>query len=351
MVKRVTGKDVAARAGVTAATVSYVLSGTAKRSVSKETRERVLLAARELGYVPDKTAKSLRRRETKTIGVAIDKNLATPRYALALQGMSQTASSMGYRLLLCHTGSGENGMADYLNVFLERQVDGVIYVGADNIGPNQDDIETVERDGIPFVALDCQLNNPSLGSVDFDYRAGAREATSLLISKRSSRVAYIRPAFESRQESLREQGVIDACRDAGIEPPLTIVAPIGAEALTSFDRDPYDDHVGEPSSAHARLIELPLSRLVNDGDLIVCSWAGWSGIVRVATGFTLSLYADLANDLYSAFNANCYCVMPNYQAGKACVEQLVRQINGGPAAAKLLPIPAAQSYLLHLHDN
>lgn len=43
MVKRVTGKDVAARAGVTAATVSYVLSGTAKRSVSKETRERVLL--------------------------------------------------------------------------------------------------------------------------------------------------------------------------------------------------------------------------------------------------------------------------------------------------------------------
>ena len=87
MEKRVTGKDVARRAGVTAATVSYVLNGSQKQCVSDATRARVLEAARELGYVPDRTAKSLRRRESGALGVVIEKNLSTPRFSTNVQGM------------------------------------------------------------------------------------------------------------------------------------------------------------------------------------------------------------------------------------------------------------------------
>ena len=351
VVKRITGKDVAARAGVTAATVSYVLSGSDKHSISKETRERVIAAAHALGYVPDKTAKSLRRRESKTIGVAIDKNLATPRYALALQGMTQAATRNGYRLLLCRTGEGENGVADYLNVFLERQVDGIIYVSADNAAPSEIDIAAVMQNQVPFVALDTQLDDAPFGMVDFDYCGGARLVTSLLLSRQSGRVVYIRPEFESRQEALREQGVTEACRAAGVDDPVVVTVSIGAATLASFDEDKGVTGYDEPVTDYIQLVGLPLLDILHDGDLVVCSWAGWSGIVRTISGKLLSLYADLANDLHSSFSADYFGVMPNYEAGEACVEQVIAQIGGAPPTSRLLPIRTEESRLLHIHEN
>ena len=347
MMKRVTGKDVAARAGVTAATVSYVLSGSSKVSVSRETRQRVLAAAHELGYVPDRTAKSLRRRESKAIGVAIEKNLATPRYALALQGMAQAAARKGYRLTICRDQKADAGMADYLTVYYERVVDGVIFVGSDNVGPDAESTRRVHDDQIPFVALDCQLSEAPFGTVDFDYRAGARATTELLLSRRAGRVVYIRPEVATAQETLRQAGVEDACRAAGVPAPRVVRAAISRDTLASFDADMGDSAADRslPNDAQC-LMALPLTSILNDADVVVCSWAGWSGMVRVMSGQLLPLYADLASDLRSSFSADVYGLMPNYEAGEACVMQLVDQIEGAAPRASILPIQPVTSDIL-----
>lgn len=341
--KRITGKDVAARAGVTAATVSYVLSGSEKASVSEATRQRVLDAAKELGYVPDMAAKSLRRRESKTIGVAIEKNLATPRYAWALQGMVQAAAHRGYHITICRDRLAGNGMMEYLSMYYERLVDGIVFVGTDNVGPDADSVERVERDSIPFVALDCQLEAASFGTVDFDYFGGAFAVTEHLLKRRNGNVAYIRPEVDTAQERLREEGVRAACAAAGVPEPFVGYIPIGRAALASYDAE--RSWPGSPAdvtrkdfSNLASMMHSSFGSKVRDGDLIICSWAGWSGIMRQASGYHRSLYGDLASGLNSAFSADAYAVMPNYEAGEACVSQVIDQIEGQAPCAMELPL-------------
>ena len=355
--KRVTGKDVAARAGVTAATVSYVLSGSDKVSVSDATRQRVLEAARELGYVPDMAAKSLRRRESKTIGVAIEKNLATPRYAWALQGMVQAAARLGYHITICRDRMADNGMMEYLSMYYERLVDGVVFVGTDNVGPDAETIARVERDRIPFVALDCQLDGAPFGTVDFDYQGGAYAVTEYLLKRKACRVAYIRPEVDTAQERLREEGVRSACADLGAPEPFVGYVPIGRATLASYDADRPAQGAATQNGTTADITRTDYSRLaymvhasladeVRDGDLIICSWAGWTGIMRQVSGYLLSLFGDLASSTSSAFSADAYAVMPNYEAGEACVTQLVGQIGGRPPEATVLPLRCQPSEFL-----
>ena len=72
---RATLKDVAQRAGVSSATVSYVLNG--KQSVSEKTKQRVLEAVRQLDYVPDLNARGLSMRDSKLIGVVVPQTEST----------------------------------------------------------------------------------------------------------------------------------------------------------------------------------------------------------------------------------------------------------------------------------
>ena len=342
--RRVTGKDVAQRAGVTAATVSYVLSGSSKQSVSKETRERVIEAARELGYIPDRNAKTLRVRQSNTIGVVIKKSIATPRFAATLQGMVQAASRLGYRLTICRNHMVESsGLTDYLTTYYERFIDGIVFIGRDNEGPDSASLAIVERDAIPFVILDCQNANPAIGSVDFDYRRGAFEVTTRALAMRKGRVLYVRPEAENAQERLREEGVRAACAAAGVGEPAVVYVPIRRETIEAYDKDEqYADMLGSVTRDDfmrlAEMVQTSIASSTKRGDVIVCSWADWSGIFRRASNDYVSVYADLANSMQSAFSADVYGILPSMESGERCVEQLVEQIAGKPAVQTVLPV-------------
>src|SRR5579859_5326565 len=103
--------DVARRAAVTAATVSYVLSG--KSSVSEKTRARVLAAIDELGYRPNLVARSLARRRTFTLGLLLP-DIANPFYPEIAREVGAIASSHGYHLLLCNTAHDTSLARTYL---------------------------------------------------------------------------------------------------------------------------------------------------------------------------------------------------------------------------------------------
>lgn len=97
MGRHTTLKDVAQAAGVTTATVSYVINNTPGQTISPKTRERVLEVAAELGYMPNAHARTLRSRRISCVGVVIHKNLAVPataRWSMAYRkGSSSVATA------------------------------------------------------------------------------------------------------------------------------------------------------------------------------------------------------------------------------------------------------------------
>jgi len=130
-VKRITQKEVAQRAGVSRATVSYVLNGHAKSRVpiSDETRRKVLDAASKLGYQPDSSARTLRSGLSRTIGVLVP-DMGNPHYWQLLTGIERAAHAEGYTLLLFHTALMRSEEDVGLRELAQRKIDGVILISS-----------------------------------------------------------------------------------------------------------------------------------------------------------------------------------------------------------------------------
>jgi LacI family transcriptional regulator len=125
--KRPTQADVAHLAGVSRATVSYVISGhdSGNISTTEETRKRVLQAARTLGYMPDAAAQSLRLGATKNIGVLIP-DLHNPHYWQMVDGVEGEARAAGYDLLLTSASLNPDRELDCMRALLRGRVDGLV---------------------------------------------------------------------------------------------------------------------------------------------------------------------------------------------------------------------------------
>src|SRR5262245_56998015 len=120
---RPTQVDVARRAGVSRATVSYVLNGQADKRVpiSDETRQRVMDAIEELGYSPDARAQALRSGSTKTIAFIIP-DLRNPHFCEYATGIEQEARAAGYHVLLSSTALNDEYAIDILKDLARRRI-------------------------------------------------------------------------------------------------------------------------------------------------------------------------------------------------------------------------------------
>lgn len=102
--RRVTMADVARRAGVSPTTASFALSGRTDMRISAASRERVLEAARELGYRPNVTARSLRTKSTQTIGFVSDRITTTPFAGDVIRGAMEAAREREHLLFITEAG-------------------------------------------------------------------------------------------------------------------------------------------------------------------------------------------------------------------------------------------------------
>lgn len=205
MEKRITSKDVAKRAGVSQATVSYVLNNTSNQSISLQTRQKVLQVAEELHYYPDKTARRLRNQRTNCITIVMEKEISHPRYAETLQAIRDEMERHGYRMLLSRPNSPSSfhGLPTHLQDYMEKQVDGILYVSADGESPDSLTLQEVKKHSIPFVAVDAMVEDPDIGTVDVDYGYGMKLAAEILLERGCRRFLYLRPDWETMQEKKR----------------------------------------------------------------------------------------------------------------------------------------------------
>lgn len=175
---RGTQKDVAAAAGVHPSTVSRSLDPTQASRVSEETRQRVLAAARELNYQPDRIAGGLRRQRTQTIGVLVA-DYEAPFYAALIRGISVRLERDGYVPIALETRDDHDRLAASVRLLGERRVDGVITAAtrAGDVGT----FKQLMRSGTPVVMAVRWIRGLGIPIVaNDDLRGGALAAEHLI---------------------------------------------------------------------------------------------------------------------------------------------------------------------------
>jgi len=177
--------DVAKAAGVSISTVSYALSG--KRAISATTRERVIAAARELGYEPNASARTLAGNRSHILAVTAPLHVDTEHAAhmtFALE-VTKAARSHGYDTLLLVDDDAVVGMRRTAATSLS---DGVVVLDVDTHDERAEPARTL---GHPVVFIGIPDDTEGLMCVDLDFEAAARMAIDRLIAQGHSRIGLI----------------------------------------------------------------------------------------------------------------------------------------------------------------
>ncbi|MCQ6557308.1 LacI family DNA-binding transcriptional regulator [Paenibacillus mendelii] len=161
-------KDIAKHAGVSISTVSYALNGSPK--VTEETTKKILAVAKELNYVPNAAARTLKKRETKIIGAFLT-SFEGAFYGDLLQGMKEEMSKRGYDLVIC-SGTKSHRMLP------EGFLDGAIVL--DRMFTDEELLLYANR-GHKLVVLDRELRHSNIVQVLLDNKAGATFAIEYLL--------------------------------------------------------------------------------------------------------------------------------------------------------------------------
>jgi LacI family transcriptional regulator len=205
-------KDVALRAGVSVTTVSHVVNDT--RHVSAKGRERVELAIRELGYVPNAMARSLKSNTTSTLGMLIP-NSSNPYFAEIVRIVEDRCFGAGYTLVLCNTDDEPRRQSVYLQVLAERRIDGLIVVST-----GDDDSLVTQLQGlrIPTVLVDREIADPSCDLVETAHMQGGLLAVRHLLSLGHKRIACLGGPEGLTPSEQRIEGWRMALAEAGNTP-------------------------------------------------------------------------------------------------------------------------------------
>lgn len=207
--RRVTTRDVAARAGVSQPTVSLVLGRNPTARVAPETRERVLRAAEELGYRPNVLARGLVRRRSYALGILVP-DLRNPFFVDVISGAERVAAEEQYAVLLAETGGGSP--VPHLEALQSRLVDGVII---DALGAAALPADVLA--GLNVVLIDeVHERWPGVAS---DAPAAGRLAAEHLLALGHRQIAFIGPAADVHAFRQRERGFIATLREAGVSLP------------------------------------------------------------------------------------------------------------------------------------
>ncbi len=205
-------RTVAQHAGVSVATVSHALNRT--RHVSPALQQRVEAAARELGYVPSAIARSLKSRQTQTLGM-MTPNSSNPYFAEIVREVEDWCFGAGYHLVLCNSNDEPRRQSIYLDVLSRGRIAGLVLLPAGDDGQ----LITQLRDlRMPVVLLDrrLQLNGLSVDGVHHDNVLGARLATEHLLALGHRRIACIGASAELPISQDRVDGWRQALHGAGL---------------------------------------------------------------------------------------------------------------------------------------
>jgi LacI family transcriptional regulator len=320
---RVTIKDIAYRANVSVATVSYVINKT--RWVSPELTGRVNVAITELGYTPNAVARSLRQSKTKTIGLIVPDN-SNPFFAEIAKGVEDAGFDVGYSVILCNSNAMIERELTYLELLKSKQVDGIIFIATTT---EINHLKPLIKGGIPAVIFYRQSDDLDVDTLCVDNEQAGFIATRHLIEMGYERIACIQPASPATASGLRVVGYKRAMETSSLSWSERLM-PRG------------DNLLGGGWRAANALIESgePFNAVFasNDAMAVGCIRALREAGLRVPEDVSVAGIDDI--QLASFCEPTLTTVhQPKYEAGRLAFERLLERIQGeyagGPREFKL----------------
>lgn len=261
--RQITRQDVAERAGVSVAVVSYVVND-GPRPVSSGTKAKVEKAIEELGYYPNELARSLSRRKSGTIGL-ITPRLTNPVYAEIAASLESVCSTAGCLMLLCATGRDLDKEKQFAEILRSKQVDGVVMIPT---GPTQEALKPFRQAQIPTVVL--EHDEPDTHCIAIDDLKGGRLATQHLLELGHRRIALIKREPSSALSYLRAVGYRQVLEEAGILPDPTLVVESKAGLEGGYESMQQLMALPNPPTAvftHNDVLAMGAMRAVHDAGL------------------------------------------------------------------------------------
>lgn len=196
--------------------------------IKEETRERVMQAAAELGYVPNALAQQFARRKSGNIGVILPfvpkvHLFSTYYFSEILSGIGETAKRCGYDLLLIFREP--DGVRDYAKLFRTQKIDACIMLGSQNVPEERTALAELKAGGFPFCLVNQRYDEEQYMTVDADHVAGSMTAVRHLAEQGNRNIAFINGPAQYSNSADRLEGYKAALEEAGIayEPQLVYV--------------------------------------------------------------------------------------------------------------------------------
>lgn len=225
--------DVAQLAGVSNATVSRVMAN--KPHVRPEVRERVLKAVQELGYRPNRVARSLRAQTSRIIGLIIS-DIQNPFFTSVVRAIEDVAHQEGFSIILCNSDEDPDKEQFYLDLMHDENVAGII------LCPTREDNANLQKyppDNIPLVTLDRRLTHVNTDGILLDNIESTRAMVKHLVANGYQRIGAVIGTSDFTTGRERREGYVLALAAHGIafRPELLIqVLPKEAEGYRATEQ-------------------------------------------------------------------------------------------------------------------
>lgn len=315
---RVTIKDIAKRTGLSVSTVSLVLNHKSER-ISEKTVQTVLQTAEEMHYHPNRLAVGLITKKTQTLGLIIP-DIVNTFFAEIAKGAEAECQKRGYSLILCNTNDNPQKDVDYVNVLIDKGVDGILFTMAVSSQVHKDTqcFQIMNQAEKPVVLVDRAVQEEDLGcvapSVTVDNELGGYAATRHLLELGHQKIGFISGPMGEQSSQKRLFGYIRALQEFSVtfDPTLMKVG---------------DYHTPTGYRLSKELIEQGVTAIFACNDMMAY------GIYQQASERGLSIPGDLSvvgfDDLqFSQFMEVPLTSMkqPACEIGKCAVEKIIERI-------------------------
>lgn len=207
--KKATIKDIAREANVAISTVSYVLNHI--KPVKPETNKRIMEAIEKLNYQPRQVARSLKTRQSMTIGVIVPE-ISNFFFTEIIRGLEDIAYKNNYSIILCNTNEDVEKEKKYLAALMGKDIDGLVFIST---GQNEHILDNYKD--VPIVVVDRKLGE-SVSMILVDNIQGGYLATKFLLDKKGYPIYYLSGSLSISTYFDRMTGYLNALKEEKLEP-------------------------------------------------------------------------------------------------------------------------------------
>ncbi|HHV62141.1 MAG TPA: LacI family transcriptional regulator [Firmicutes bacterium] len=312
-------RDVARRAGVSVATVSAVLNQ--NKYVSEQLKERVQRAVEELGYQPNRLARSLRRKKSSMVAYIVP-TITNPIFSQVARGVQDVMSQASHSVILCNSDLDPKKFEDYRSILLESQIDGLILSAAHDPATGRV-VEAFNSKGVPVVIVHSPRDLEDVDSILPDDHGGAVKAVEHLVALGHRRIGIV-GVKNSTSSRLRVEGYKEALEKAGI--------PLDDRLI--YLGESYADEYGYKGCQALLQVDPPPTAIFAVSDLLgikVLSAAADMGL-RVPEDISIVAF-DNTFAAYSRPQLTSVSV-PNYEMGQVAARLLLGRLRRSESELK-----------------